>query len=371
MSQTDSQLSQQQAHPRFHGGSPTSLELPISQIDAFTREVFGGNPAAVVHLPHWLSDASLQAIAAENNLSETAYLVGEIPGDAPTPPSDSPAHHLRWFTPTVEIDLCGHATLASAAQLFLAHDESAGPLERLEFWTRSGWLTVTLSPTGAGTEDSGAGDSGDESAPAGTTGSPGLLTLDFPADPPSLYDDPATPPGGSGLPDAATVGKALGIDPGHIVELGEGSSALFCVVDSPALVRDMAPDFAAVAAIHGHGIIVTADAAGGTADGASAEASDDAAGGTADGSAGDFAGYDVVSRFFAPAIGIDEDPVTGSAHTVLGPYWMGRLGRDRLACHQASARGGELILDAAGERILISGHAVRYLTGTITAPRER
>ena len=113
----------------------------------------------------------------------------------------------------------------------------------------------------------------------------------------------------------------------------------------------MAPDFAAVAGIHGHGIIVTADAA--------------------DGSAGDFAGYDVVSRFFAPAIGIDEDPVTGSAHTVLGPYWMGRLGRDRLACHQASARGGELILDAAGERILISGHAVRYLTGTITVPRER
>lgn len=352
MSQTDSQLSQQQAHPRSHGGSPTSLELPISQIDAFTREVFGGNPAAVVHLPHWLSDASLQAIAAENNLSETAYLVGEIPGDAPAPPSDSPAHHLRWFTPTVEIDLCGHATLASAAQIFLAHDESAGPLERLEFWTRSGWLTVTRSP-------------------AGTAGSPGLLTLDFPADPPSLYDDPATPPAGSALPDAATVGKALGIDPEHIVELGEGSSALFCVVDSPALVRDMAPDFAAVAAIHGHGIIVTADAAGGTADGASAEASDDAAGGTADGSAGEFAGYDVVSRFFAPAIGIDEDPVTGSAHTVLGPYWMGRLGRDRLACHQASARGGELILDAAGERILISGHAVRYLTGTITVPRER
>jgi len=352
MSQTDSQLSQQQAHPRFHGGSPTSLELPISQIDAFTREVFGGNPAAVLHLPHWLSDASLQAIAAENNLSETAYLVGEIPGDAPAPPSDSPAHHLRWFTPTVEIDLCGHATLASAAQIFLAHDESAGPLERLEFWTRSGWLTVTRSP-------------------AGTSGSPGLLTLDFPADPPSLYDDPATPPAGSALPDAATVGKALGIDPEHIVELGEGSSALFCVVDSPALVRDMAPDFAAVAGIHGHGIIVTADAAGGTADGASAEASDDAAGGTADGSAGEFAGYDVVSRFFAPAIGIDEDPVTGSAHTVLGPYWMGRLGRDRLACHQASARGGELILDAAGERILISGHAVRYLTGTITVPRER
>ncbi len=285
-----------------------------------------------MHLPHWLSDASLQAIAAENNLSETAYLVGEIPGDAPAPPSDSPAHHLRWFTPTVEIDLCGHATLASAAQIFLAHDESAGPLERLEFWTRSGWLTVTRSP-------------------AGPAGSPGLLTLDFPSDPPSLYDDPATPPAGSALPDAATVGKALGIDPEHIVELGEGSSALFCVVDSPALVRDMAPDFAAVAAIHGHGIIVTADAAGGTADG--------------------FAGYDVVSRFFAPAIGIDADPVTGSAHTVLGPYWMGRLGRDRLACHQASARGGELILDAAGERILISGHAVRYLTGTITVPRER
>lgn len=350
------------------------MKLSMSQIDAFTREVFGGNPAAVVHLPHWLSDASLQAIAAENNLSETAFLVGEIPADAPAPPSDSPAHHLRWFTPTVEIDLCGHATLASAAQLFLAHDECAGhghdgPLDRLEFWTRSGWLTVTrTSPEGA---PDGAAESAAESADATPSGSPGLLTLDFPTDPPSLYDDPATPPEGSGLPGAAAVGKALGIGADRIVAMGKGSAALLCVVDSPALVRELAPDFAAVAQLEDHGIIVTADATGEADAADETEAADESeeTGGT-DETSGEFAGYDIVSRFFAPAIGIDEDPVTGSVHTVLGPYWMGRVGRGRLVCRQASARGGTLILDEAGERIHISGHAVRYLTGSILVPAD-
>lgn len=349
--------------------APRHLDLEIAQVDAFTDRVFGGNPAAVVHLSEWPSDATLQAIAAENNLSETAFLVGRIPDDAPPAPSTAPAHHLRWFTPSVEVDLCGHATLASAAHLFAAadagcwdfgacdgddarDDDPAPSPDRLEFWTLSGWLTVTRT--------------------RGTNGGADLFTLDFPVDVPTALD-PDSPAlsaeakadvemggdagrGGTMTADPvvlagrirASIAEALGIDAAAIVELRSGRTMLMAVVESPDLIRPISPDFAAVARIAPHGIIVTADATGVT-DGPDAD-------------------HDVVSRYFAPGIGIDEDPVTGSAHCVLGPYWFAQLGRDRLTAHQASARGGVLHLESNDERIRISGHAVRYLTGTIRVP---
>lgn len=353
--------------PKDH--APRHLDLEIAQIDAFTDRVFGGNPAAVVHLSEWPSDATLQAIAAENNLSETAFLVGRVPDDAPPAPSNSPAHHLRWFTPTVEIELCGHATLASAAHLFAAadagcqgfgacdgddslDDDPGETPNRLDFWTMSGWLSVTRTRG----ERSGAD----------------LFTLDFPVDAPAPLD--ADSPALSaeaiadiGMTDDAstagamttdpvvmagrlrtTIAEALGIDAASIIDTGSGRTMLLVVVDSPDLIRPLSPDFAAVARIAEHGIIVTA-AATGVTDGPDAD-------------------HDIVSRYFAPGIGIDEDPVTGAAHCVLGPYWFAELGRDRLTAHQASARGGILELEADGERIRISGHAVRYLTGTIRVP---
>lgn len=302
------------------------MELPLTQIDAFTDHIFSGNPAAVVHLPDWPSDTVLQSIAAENNLSETAFLVEDIPADAPPAPSDGPSYHLRWFTPAVEVDLCGHATLAAGAELFLRHDDAGdanAALDRVEFWTRSGWLSVTRTLTDNGTPD--------------------VFTLDFPTEPPVMYDA-ASPSSDPTLPDAEAVAAALGISRERIIDLGRGGPKLLCVVDSPVVVRDLSPDLTAVKDIHAQGVIVTAFA--GDEDSAD----------------------DVVSRFFAPAVGVNEDPVTGSAHTVLGPYWMGKLGKSRLACHQASARGGDLVLEADGDRILISGHAVRYLTGTIVVP---
>ncbi|WP_295624513.1 PhzF family phenazine biosynthesis protein [uncultured Corynebacterium sp.] len=348
------------------------LDLELAQIDAFTDRVFGGNPAAVVSLCEWPSDVTLQAIAAENNLSETAFLVGRIPADAPSAPSDAPAHHLRWFTPAVEIDLCGHATLASAAHLFSAadagcqdfgacdgddvlDDDANATPDRIQFWTRSGWLGVART---RGTD------------------SPDLFTLDFPADAPSPIDadteaisDDVRSEMASGAGQRSDLGgdlvtdpvvaagrltvrlaEALGLDSARIVDLRAGRTKVMVVVDSPDVVRGLSPDFAAVVRIAPHGIIVTADATGDAESTAS--------------------GFDVVSRYFAPGIGIDEDPVTGSAHCVLGPYWFDKLGRDSLTAHQASARGGTLYLDAAGERIRISGHAVRYLTGTIRLPRD-
>lgn len=357
--------------PKDH--APRHLDLEIAQIDAFTDRVFGGNPAAVVHLSQWPSDGTLQAIAAENNLSETAFLVGRIPDDAPPPPSNAPAHHLRWFTPTTEIELCGHATLASAAHLFAAadagcqdfgacdgddslDDDPGDSPDRLNFWTMSGWLGVTRT---RGVLD-------------GTVPRPDLYTLDFPADCPAPLDadSPALSAeakadvemggdagrGGTMTADPvvlagrirASIAEALGIDAAAIVELRSGRTMLMAVVESPDLIRPISPDFGAVARIAPHGIIVTADATG-VGDGPDAD-------------------HDVVSRYFAPGIGIDEDPVTGSAHCVLGPYWFAQLGRDRLTAHQASARGGVLHLESNDERIRISGHAVRYLTGTIRVP---
>lgn len=281
------------------------MHLDIAQYDSFTDTVFGGNPAAVVVLPHWLDDDTLQNIAAENNLSETAFLVDELPAGAINPPSDAPAHHLTWFTPTTEIELCGHGTLASAAHLFAtAHPED----HRLEFWTLSGWLSVTRD-----------GD---------------LYTLDFPADPPHDLLDA----------DVSAFAEALNIGDEHITEIRKGSSKHVVVVNSPDLVTSVRPDFGRIADLVEHGIILTADATGNDSD------------------------HDIVSRCFAPGVGIDEDPVTGSAHTVVGPYWMDRLDRTTLSAYQASARGGQLELALRDDRVLISGRAALYLSGTITIP---
>ena len=260
-----------------------SMRLPLFQVDAFTPRVFGGNPAAVVPLDTWLPDATLQAIALENNLSETAFFVREPAG-----------HHLRWFTPTQEVDLCGHATLASAWVLF----ERLEPgLARVEFATRSGTLTVTRE--------------------AG-----GLLAMDFPARPPTA----CAPPEG--------LTEALGARP-----LGtlKGSRDLLAVFDSEAEVRSLRPDMARLAALDVFAVVPTARGED----------------------------CDFVSRFFGPRVGVPEDPVTGSSHCTLVPYWARVLGKTRLLARQVSARGGELHCEAQGERVRIAGHAALYLEGTL------
>jgi PhzF family phenazine biosynthesis protein len=261
------------------------MRIPIYQIDAFTSTPFHGNPAAVCPLEQWPDDAILQAIAAENNLAETAFLVPIEPG----------YYHLRWFTPTVEMPLCGHATLAAAYAI--DHKmHSAG--DRLRFRTASGDLLVTRD--------------GDR------------YTLDFPARPPQ-----PSPP----RPDFAA---ALGATPqDHFT--GPYEMAVFA---SEAEIRALQPDFRALAAIPHVAIIATAPG-------------DD---------------VDFVSRFFAPNAGIDEDPVTGSAHCTLTPYWTERLGKTSLHAKQLSKRGGELWCECKGDRVLMSGQGVFYLEGSIEVP---
>lgn len=260
------------------------MRLAIYQIDAFASAVFKGNPAAVVPLDSWLPDAALQAIAAENNLSETAFFVLE--GDA---------WRLRWFTPTVEVDLCGHATLASAHLIFT---RLVPGRERVAFITRSGRLEV--------------GRAGD------------LLDLDFPAVPGKACNDAAT---------IDALAAALGVRP----------QQAYGAVDHMAVLRDesevaaLEPDMSRVAALGGRGLIATA---------AGREC-------------------DFVSRFFAPNCGIPEDPVTGSAHCMLTPFWARRLGKTRLSARQISARGGELACEDRGARVGIAGRAVLYLEGAI------
>lgn len=257
------------------------MRIPLYQIDAFASRVFAGNPAAVCPLDAWLDDACLQAIAEENNLSETAFFVPEGEG-----------YRLRWFTPVTEVDLCGHATLATAFVLF----EYLRPeLQVVTFNSRSGPLTVTREEE--------------------------LLSLDFPALPLSAP-----------LPVEA-VAAALGVRP---VEVRSGMD-FFVVLESEAQVRALQPEMERIKQLGGRGLIVTAP-----------------------GEAVDF-----VSRFFAPACGIPEDPVTGSAHCALTPYWAERLGRRELRALQLSARGGELWCEARGERVKISGRVVRYLEGVI------
>jgi len=257
------------------------VRIPIFQVDAFTGRLFAGNPAAVCPLETWLEDSQMQSIAAEINLSETAFFV-----------RNGESYDLRWFTPACEVDLCGHATLASAFVVFEILDPAAS---LVRFQTRSGELRVSRD-----------GD---------------LLTMDFPARPPQPCNL------------SLALATALGKPPR---ELGAARDYL-AVYDSEDDVRSLAPNMPAVAALDRFAVIVTAP-----------------------GRDADF-----VSRFFAPAHGVDEDPVTGSAHCTLVPYWAERLGKTKLHALQVSARGGELWCELKGDRVTISGRAVRYLEGTI------
>jgi len=259
-------------------------------IDAFTDKLFSGNPAGVCLLDAWLPDKVMQNIAAENNLSETAFLVKQANGH----------YKLHWFTPTVEVDLCGHATLASAFVLF---DEMEKNAHELHFDTASDKLTVTR-----------AGE---------------FLCLDFPASPPKeCYAHPS-------------IGQALGVEPVAMYE----SIDFLVLVENEEILRRITPDFYALEQIAADnticgdnlGIIVTAP-----------------------GNECDF-----VSRYFAPGAGVPEDPVTGRAHCTLTPFWSKRLGKKAMDARQLSARGGVLRCEDCGERVKISGKAVRYLKGTI------
>lgn len=260
--------------------------LTLYQIDAFTQVPFAGNPAAVCLLDDVVDESWMQALAAEMNLSETAFLFRRQ-CEQPT------AFDLRWFTPTVEVDLCGHATLAAAHLLWELEQLDAQEIAR--FHTRSGLLTARQ-----------VGDAG--------------IELCFPVD--SL-----TP-----LSEDPWVIDALGAEP---IALYRGTSDLMAVFSCEAEVQALTPDMASLKGLQYRGIIATAQADG-----------DD---------------YDFVSRFFAPAAGIDEDPVTGSAHCTLAPYWARLLGRNELRAHQASARGGEVGVVLDGQQVRLSGHAVTVM----------
>jgi PhzF family phenazine biosynthesis protein len=259
------------------------MKIPIYQVDAFTSEVFSGNPAAVCPLDTWIPDTQLQAIAAENNLSETAFLVRNERG-----------FDVRWFTPVTEVALCGHATLASAFVLFVCRK---WPEESIRFQTRRSGLLVVKR----------RGD---------------LLDMDFPSRPAYRRAAPA------GLV------ETLGATPKEVLGSAED---LLLVLESEKAVRAVQPDFSALERVECRGVIVTAR-----------------------GDRSDF-----VSRFFAPRVGVREDPVTGSAHCVLIPYWAGVLRKHDLHAFQVSARGGELFCVHAGERVTISGKAALYMEGAI------
>ena len=262
------------------------MKLPYYEVSAFTTNPFGGNPAGVCPLDAWLPDAVLQSIAANNNLAETAFTVAR-----------GADFDLRWFTPTVEMDLCGHATLAAAFVLFTERNLSAS---EVRFHSRSGLLEVSR-----------AND---------------LLTLDFPS-------RPATPCAG---PEALI--RGLGAKPVEVLKARD----YLAVFASEAEVRALKPDFAALKSLDCLGIIATAPG-------------------------GD---CDFVSRFFAPGAGVDEDPVTGSAHCTLIPYWARRLGKAKLFARQVSQRGGELFCELVGERVRIGGNAALYLRGEIFLPDD-
>ncbi len=263
------------------------MQIPIYQIDAFTKAPFGGNPAAVCPLEDWLADDVLQAIALENNLSETAFFVAE--GDE---------YALRWFTPAVEVDLCGHATLATG-HVILNHLNSEA--KKAVFQTRSGELQVFRDGDG--------------------------LAMDFPVLAPGLSIEPSP-----------ALISAMGVMPLECYPIREmhGAPYLLLVFESEAQVAELSPRFASL----GANVIVTAP--------------------------GDE--VDFVSRFFAPMSGIDEDPVTGSAHCTLAPYWAERLGKGQLTARQISARGGDVGCKLDGDRVILSGHCAFYMQGQIEVP---
>ncbi len=311
--------------------------VPIFQVDAFADALFAGNPAAVVLLQDdWLPDRLMQQIAAENNLAETAFLLG-----ADQPP-DEPIG-IRWFTPTTEVDLCGHATLASAFVVAMRRGEGTGKGEgtkgegtELVIFDSplSGRLPVAVEP-----------------------GEPPRFVLDFPADPVERVEVPAG------------TEAALGVEP---VAAYCGRTDLMFVVAEARTVAELKPDLARIAGLPARGVIVTA-AATSTGDDRTVPGADngvDAVAGAAAGASGG-AGVDFVSRFFAPQSGIPEDPVTGSAHTTLAPFWAAELGRHRLSARQLSARGGTLICEVRGERVHIAGTAALYLRGEVVVPEAR
>ncbi len=261
------------------------MGLRIFQVDAFTDKAFAGNPAAVCILTEPRDDAWMQDLAREMNLSETAFLSRQEDG-----------FNLRWFTPSVEVALCGHATLASAHILW--EIGLVSPEEPARFHTLSGLLTAKRK-----------GD---------------WIELNFPATP----EQPATAP--------PNLEKALGLTPKYT---GKSKFDYLFEVETEETVRNLKPDFALLKTMNVRGVMVTSRAAS--------------------------SGYDFVSRFFAPGSGIDEDPVTGSAHCCLGPFWSQRLGKDELIAYQASRRGGTIRVRVSGERVYLSGQAITILCGEL------
>jgi PhzF family phenazine biosynthesis protein len=259
----------------------TQMKLLMYQVDAFTDRVFSGNPAAVCPLESWLPDTVLQAVAAENNLAETAFFVKEGSG-----------YRLRWFTPMAEVDLCGHATLASADVLFRIMGYSG---RSIQFETRSGILEVERRD--------------------------GLYAMDFPATAP--VECGASP----------VLADALGVTPQRILKAFDH----IAVLETEAQVRAVSPNFARLADLDLRGVIVTARGAR----------------------------ADFVSRFFAPKLGVNEDPVTGSTHCELAPYWGPQLGKTSMRAEQVSPRGGTVLCEIRGDRVTLSGGAAHYMTAEI------
>jgi predicted PhzF superfamily epimerase YddE/YHI9 len=274
----------------------TPARLTTYTVDAFADRAFAGNPAVVVPLQSWLPDALMQAMAAEHNVSETAFFVPDGPGQ----------WHLRWFTPKVEVPICGHATLATA---FVLVTEMGAPAP-LRFRTQSGILSVARQDD--------------------------RYVLDFPVSPPIWAHRP--PPG---------LAAALGAVPREVWKARDW----ICLFDHADTVRALMPDHARIASL-------TDSTPGGSARVIVTAAGDDGE-------------HDVISRYFGARIGVNEDPVTGIAHTQLVPFWAKRLGKPALVCRQASVRGGTLWCELAGERVKIGGHAVLYAKGEVRLPAER
>jgi len=261
-------------------------------VDAFTDRPFKGNPAAVCWLDRPVPDEWMQSLAMEMNQAETAFVR-----------PDGDGFRLRWFTPAAEVDLCGHATVATSHYLWNAGRLARGATARFE--TRSGLLTAD-------------------------TEADGRIVLDFPSRPPR----PAPAPAG--------LREALGITGGDIYSNQTAQPDFMVVLDDPALVRSLTPDLGRLMSVDARGVIVTAP--------------------------GDAPGIDFVSRFFAPRFGVPEDPVTGSAHTTLAPFWAARLGRTSLTGFQASNRGGMVGVRLEGDRVRLLGHAVTVMRGAIALP---
>jgi PhzF family phenazine biosynthesis protein len=260
------------------------MTIPIYQVDAFTEKIYAGNPAAICPLQEWLPEEKMQQIAFENNLSETAFIVPE-----------GNDYHIRWFTPTTEVALCGHATLAAT---FVFYRHLGYNREHIRFNSKSGWLTVIPDKTGG-------------------------FTLDFPADPPEMV---------SVIPD--NLFESLGIEKRTLYK---GKFDYMVELDNQKMVANLKPDFKKLSLISSRGILVTAKG-------------DDA---------------DIVSRCFFPQSGIDEDPVTGSAHCLLVPFWFSKTGKTNFKAIQWSQRKGWLECELKNDRVLMSGHAVLFLKGEI------